>query len=41
VAIRKLQKREVKKILAGKRIETKNKSPRARKTKKAKGKGGR
>ncbi|MDO9212185.1 MAG: helix-turn-helix domain-containing protein, partial [Deltaproteobacteria bacterium] len=41
VAIRKLRKREVKKILASKRIETKNKSPRARKTKKAKGKGGR
>ena len=39
VAIRKLRKRGVKKILASKRIETKNKSPRAGKTKKAKGKG--
>jgi hypothetical protein len=41
VAIRKLRKREMKKILASKRIETEKKSPRARKTKKAQRKGGR
>jgi len=41
VAIRKIRKRDVKKILSSKRIETKKKSPRAGKTKKAKGKGGR
>ena len=40
VAIRKLRKREVKKILASKRIETKNKSPRAGKTKKSQREGG-
>jgi len=40
VAIRKLRKREMKKILASKRIETKNKSPRAGKTKKSQREGG-